>query len=461
MKKLLEKIWQKFSGQNLEDRELEFLPSVIEVLETPPSPVGRLIMWTILFVTVIALSWSIIGTVDEVIVAPGKVISVGNDKVVEAESQGKISKINIKEGEHVNKGDILIEFDRQYTGSDMNRLQKMVSYYKLEIERLGSEIGNKPFTPDLKHYPGMAADDIIYQKELYKQRLSNYNTRVKTTEAAVAASLATIDVAKAKVEQYGQTLPKLKETEESFRKLSEKGAVSKLELQERELSRIQVEQDLLGAKAELTKSKADLNQSQQQLASVTSDWMTDIVQRMTETMTNLKTTEEELSKAKVRYGADIIKAPISGIVYDMNVTTIGEVVMPDSKMLSIVPDDTPLEVEAMVSTRDIGMIEDDQQGSVGQVADIKVDTYAFQKYGVLTGHVRLMSAESTEDKALNTTYYKVYISLDKTYFMVQNKKNYISPGMTVTAEIKTRKKRIIEFFLDPFKRYQSEAFREK
>ena len=84
MKKLLEKIWQKFSGQNLEDRELEFLPSVIEVLETPPSPVGRLIMWTILFVTVIALSWSIIGTVDEVIVAPGKVISVGNDKVVES-----------------------------------------------------------------------------------------------------------------------------------------------------------------------------------------------------------------------------------------------------------------------------------------------------------------------------------------------------------------------------------------
>lgn len=453
MKKIFERIWQKFSGQNLDDRELEFLPSVIEVLETPPSPVGRLVMWTILFVVIAALLWSIIGTVDEVVVAPGKIISVGNNKVVEAESQGKINKINVMEGEHVNKGDILIEFDRQYTGSDLNRLQKLVSYYKLEVERLGAELSSKPFAPDLKNFPGMSADDIHYQEELYKQRLSNYKTKVKTTEAAVAASQATIDVAKAKVEQYGQTLPKLKETEESFRKLSEKGAVSKLELQERELSRIQVEQDLLGAKAELTKSKADLNQSQQQLASVTSDWMTDIVQRMTETMANLKATEEELSKAKVRYGADIIKAPINGIVYNLNVTTIGEVIMPDSKMLSIVPDDALLEVEAMVSTRDIGLIEDDQEGSVGQVADIKVDTYAFQKYGILTGHVRLMSAESTEDKELHSTYYKVYISLDKTYFMVQDKKNYISPGMTVTAEIKTRKKRIIEFFLDPFKRY--------
>ncbi|HBM16905.1 MAG TPA: hypothetical protein DD381_11250 [Lentisphaeria bacterium] len=461
MKRIFEKLWQKFSGQKIEDRELEFLPSVIEVLETPPSPVGRLVMWTILFVVVVALLWSVIGTVDEVVVAPGKIISVGNNKVVEAESQGKISKINVKEGEHVNKGDILIEFDQQYSGSDLNRLQKQVSYYKLEVERLGAEISNKLFTPDIKNYPGMTADDIRYQEELYKQRLSNYNTRIKTALAAVAASQATINVVKTKVEQYGQTLPKLRQTEESFKKLADKGAASKLELQERELSRIQVEQDLLGARAELAKSEADLNQSQQQLASVTSDWMTDIVQRMTETMANLKSTEEELSKAKAHYNADIIKAPISGLVYDLNVTTIGEIIMPDTKMLSIVPDDAPLEVEAMVSTRDIGMIEDDQQGSVGQAADIKVDTYAFQKYGVLTGHVRLMSAESTEDKQLNATYYKVYITLDKTYFMVQNKKNYVSPGMTVTAEIKTRKKRIIEFFLDPFRKYQSEAFREK
>lgn len=461
MRKLLEKYWQKFSGQRIDDKELEFLPSVIEVLEAPPSPVGRLVMWTILIVVMIALLWSVIGTVDEVVVAPGKIIPVGNNKVVESESQGKISRINVIEGQHVEKGDILIELDRQYTGSDLNRLQKLVSYYKLEVERLGAEIGNKSFTPDIKNYPGLTTDDIRYQMELYKQRLSNYSTRIKTAQATVLATQASINVAKAKEEAYRQTLPKLKETEESFRELYNKKAVSKLELQEKELSRIQVEQDFLGSQAEVAKAEADLNQTQQQLASVTSDWMTDIVQRVTETMTNLKSIEEELSKAKAHYNADIIKSPINGLVYDLAVSTIGEIVMPDAKMLSIVPDDAPLEVEAMVSTRDIGLIEDDQQGSVGQVTDIKVETYTFQRYGVLTGHVRLMSAESTEDKELRSAYYKVYISLDKTYFLVQGKKNYVSPGMTVMAEIKTRKKRIIEFFLDPFRKYQSEAFREK
>ncbi|MEI6056667.1 MAG: HlyD family type I secretion periplasmic adaptor subunit [Lentisphaerota bacterium] len=461
MRKLLEKYWQKFSGQRIDDKELEFLPSVIEVLETPPSPVGRLVMWTILIVVMIALLWSVIGTVDEVVVAPGKIISIGFDKVVEAESQGKVSRINVINGQHVEKGDVLIEFDRQYSESDFNRLQKLTSYYKLEVERLTAELSNSPFNPDIKNYPGLASDDIRYEKELSKQRLSNYNTKVNTAKATVLATQASINVAKAKEEQYRQTLPKLKETEESFRELAKKGAVAKLELQQKELARIEVEQNFLGSQAEVAKAEADLNQSQQQLASVTSDWMTEIVQKMTETMTNLKSNEEELNKAKAHYNADIIKAPVSGIIYDLAVNTVGEVVMPDGKILSIVSDNAPLEVEAMVSTKDIGLIEDDQQGSVGQVADIKVETFTFQRYGVLTGHVRLMSAESTENKEQHSAYYKVYISLDKTYFMVQGKKNYVSPGMTVMAEIKTRKKRIFEFFLDPFRKYQSEAFREK
>ena len=124
----------KKQGQ-LGSGETEFLPAVLEVTETPPSPVGRVLLFSIMLLFAGGLLWSVLGHVDEVAVATGKIVPVGQVKVIQSEGKGVVHAIHVKEGQTVKKGDILVELDRTFSEADLARLKKELAYYNLEIER--------------------------------------------------------------------------------------------------------------------------------------------------------------------------------------------------------------------------------------------------------------------------------------------------------------------------------------
>ena len=118
-------------GRALTKEELQFLPAALEIIETPPSPVGRALIWLLISLFVIALTWATVGKIDEVAVAAGKVVPSGYTKTVQAEDKGIVSKISVRNGSHVKQGDLLIELDTLMSGADVARLKKERSHYRL------------------------------------------------------------------------------------------------------------------------------------------------------------------------------------------------------------------------------------------------------------------------------------------------------------------------------------------
>ena len=114
----LQRIWQKFMG-NPEGRDTEFLPAILEVTETPPSPVGRAVLYMVLALLIAFLAWSVLGHIDETAVAAGKVIPAGQVKVVQVKDKGIVQKILVKEGDFVKEGDPLIVLDPTRTTADV------------------------------------------------------------------------------------------------------------------------------------------------------------------------------------------------------------------------------------------------------------------------------------------------------------------------------------------------------
>ena len=162
----IKKMWNKLIDGSNDERETDFLPAILEVTETPPSPVGRLVMWTILALLMVAIIWSFVGTINEVAVATGKVVPVGQVKTIQTKDKGIVKKIHVKEGDYVKQGDVLVELDPTSTGADLDSLKKRAAYFKLDIDRLTAELNGTPFVPQAS--PDLDEKDIIAQQALLR-----------------------------------------------------------------------------------------------------------------------------------------------------------------------------------------------------------------------------------------------------------------------------------------------------
>ncbi|MBR4694696.1 MAG: HlyD family efflux transporter periplasmic adaptor subunit [Selenomonadaceae bacterium] len=174
--------------------------------------------------------------------------------------------------------------------------------------------------------------------------------------------------------------------------------------------------------------------------------------QLVEAKKQLNTYQEELTKATETNAQSIITAPVSGRINQLAVHTVGGVVSESQSLMMVVPDDAFMEVEVYADNKDIGFIE------VGQEAEVKVETFNFQKFGMVNAEVVEISPDAIDDMQdkEKDKKYRLYLSVEKDDSGIT-----VQPGMNVTAEIKIKKKRIIDFFLDPFRQYQDEALRER
>jgi hemolysin D len=208
--------------------ELEFLPAALEIVESPPSPIGRALLWIIVLFFTIALSWSVIGRVDEVAVAPGKVIPSGYTKVVQAEDKGIVRKLNVANGTQVRAGDVLIELDTVVTEADMTRLVKERDFYLLDLARLYSERDNAEFKPPKD---AGAPEEILFQHELSRTRRLEFRSRMDALNQQVLVARSSLDNSIKLLEKYSNILPIATEQRQRMEELAADGAVSLFEHQ--------------------------------------------------------------------------------------------------------------------------------------------------------------------------------------------------------------------------------------
>lgn len=440
------------ASRALKKEELEFLPAALEVIETPPSPAGRSLMWLLIALFVIALAWSIVGKIDEVAVASGKVIPSGYTKTIQAESKGIVSSILIQNGSHVKAGELLIELDTTLTEADIARLGKERSHYALTTKRLLAESEESSF--DLLGLEWCDKKDIVNQIVLHEKRVQEHSSRLVVADKNVKQAEESLKRARINKEKLKIQLSLAKEREERTRFVAEKGGISRFTWQEYLEKYLALQQDLLGQESEILRSNQALEQARAELKRLRDEREKEISEQLVEASHKLRLVEEELKKAQERHRLTYIRSPIDGTVQQLEIHTTGGIVTEAQQLLIIVPNGEKLNFEVWAENRDIGFIYE------GQKAEIKVETFNFQKYGTLDAVVNTVATEAVEDRDRGLIY-RVLLSSDKDYFIVGDKKIPLISGMAVTAEIKTRQKRVIEYFLEPFKTYVSEGLRER
>ena len=449
----IKQLWKRFIGEDGQDaQETEFLPSILEVTETPPSPVGRAVLWTLVALLVAGAIWICVGEVDEVAVAKGRVIPVGNVKIVQSQNKGAIKELDVKEGDYVEEGQTLVVLDTTKTQADVDQLKKQAAYYGMTVARLQAEMQDAPFTPPQDPEGLLEQKDIDAQVTLYESRRAKLAADQEKNLAAVQQAAASVEGSEAQLQKYRALQNVAQEKEDRLNELMQEDAISYFQLLEARATRVEYQRNADATEKSILEQQGKLAEAQDNFATTDSAYRQETMSQLVEAKRQLNAIQEELKKADETNQQSEIVAPISGRVNQLAVHTLGGVVSEGQALMMIVPDDATMEIEAYADNKDIGFIQQ------GQTAEVKVETFNFQKFGMVNATVDEISPDAGSNVQDKETYQKYRLTLG-----LENDDSGIdlTPGMNVSAEIKIKKKKIIDLFLDPFRKYKDEALRER
>ncbi|MDD4950828.1 HlyD family type I secretion periplasmic adaptor subunit [Sulfuricurvum sp.] len=423
----------------------EFTPLLVEIEERPTSPLGRSLLWSLFAFLTISLLWLFLAKIDVVVSARGKVVPVGEIKTLQPVETGVIGSILVKEGQSVKKGEVLMEIDPSVTQSDLESKQKNLSLLELEIERLDAQINDRTFHPSSKCQETSA---IATQQMMYTSGKLAYDQQRQVLQEQIRQNDEATEAAKADSSRLKQLLGSAKDHEARLKEVLD--IIAKKEYEDAKNQRIEYQEQLTMKEHVIAQSQGKLNELNQQLHLVTQEYrnklLTDLTQKSKEA-TSLRT---EVETTQFRNAKQQIIAPVDGYIGKLLVHTVGGVVTPAEKLVTIIPKGVPLIIQATVLNQDIGFITKEMESA------IKIDTFDFQKYGLLHGTVKHIADDAIEDEKLGPVY-EITIDPKETTLRVEGKELTINPGMSVTAELKVGKRRVIEFFIYPMIKYLDEG----
>jgi len=441
------------------NNELEFLPAALEIQETPPSPIGRTISISIAVLFTIAVIWACVGKIDIVAVAHGKIVSSDRTKLIQPQEIGTVRVIHVKEGQAVNKGDVLVELDTTSTEADENRIGHETLLAQMEQIRATTLINavntNQTNNSLDVNWPDNTAPEIsTTQQQLLQGQWHEYQARLSSLnneQIRRQAELAGTDEIIIKLET---TLPLITERADSIKALSEKQMVSRNDYLVIEQERIEKAQDLAAQQKRRQELTATLDQIKQERKAYQAEFTNSALAQLAEAERKLNGLQQELVKAKQRTWLQKLTAPVNGVVQQLAVHTIGGVVTPAQQLMVIVPMEEGIEVEAVIENKDIGFVRE------GQTAEVKVDAFPFTKYGIIDAELLNVSNDAVPDENLGLIYTS-RVLLKQSAILVGEKMINLSPGMAVTVEVKTGKRRLIEYIFSPLMQYVDESVRER
>jgi HlyD family secretion protein len=426
------------------------------VRELPPL-YTRVLAGTLTAIVMGTIGWAYLSKIDEVAVAQGEIIPTSQIRPVRALEGGVISEIKVKEGDRVKQGDVLIEQDPALSKTEVDRIQQNVALVRQDVARLEAES------------KGSSKSGSAIQDELIASRLREFDTRQASANADAQRQIAVIGEARAKLTRLQENLNSAKATlinaverESSLRQLVEQeGAVprfdylqAKDQLTEAQNQVSSLGQDILAQQQSIQQAEQAYTGAQQSANRLSSERQSEILTQMNQRRQDLTELEGQLKQAQVKAKGQVIVAPISGKIYNIQTSLAERTISPGQDLLSILPDSHDLLVEAKVLNRDIGFIKEKMR------VKVKVATFPFQEFGTIDGEVVKITPNATLDKDLGLVY-TVRVMLKRKTINVEGKDVELTPGMAVTAEVVTRKRSILTFMLEPITRRFSEALTER
>jgi hemolysin D len=258
----------------------------------------------------------------------------------------------------------------------------------------------------------------------------------------------------AEVEKLKAQLPLAETQFNALRNLAAQGAAPRIQMMEMEERAIGLRHDLAIRQAEAQKMAAQVRDGEAQLLRLDSEFKRQALDSLNEAQAAVSLRGEELKKAQEKSALTVLKSPVDGVVQQLSVHTLGAVVKPADPILVVVPRGAELITEALVLNRDAGFVRQ------GQPVEIKLEAYPFTRYGIVPAVLETISNDAIEDKEKGLVY-KARARLLQDYILISGSKFMLAPGLSATAEIKTGRRRIIDYLLSPLSRRVQEAGRER
>ncbi|RXZ32782.1 HlyD family type I secretion periplasmic adaptor subunit [Oxalobacteraceae bacterium CAVE-383] len=415
-------------GPLLSEEEADFLPAALSLQEKPVSPTARLTARILMTLVVVLIGWSILGKVDIIVNATGKIIPSGHTKTIASVDVAAVSALHVFEGKPVKAGDVLIELDSSAADSEHDKAIGDATVATIQMARSRAMIAalNSMTPPKLPKTEGISETE----REAAQSQLSGQYSDFK-------AKLDRID---GEIARYSQALPLATQRANDYKILKVDHDVSEHAWEEKEQARI----DLVG----------QLTDARNQRGALISQTRKEAYDALTEGSKLAASSGQDARRAGEHSKLLQLTAPVDGTVQQLNVHTVGGVVPAAQPLMQIVPRADKVEVEAFLENKDVGFVQE------GQAAAVKIDTFEYTKYGTIPAVVTTVSRDAIQDEKKGLIY-SVKVTLDKSQIDVEGKMIPLSAGMSVNVEIKTGTRRIIEYVLSPLVQHQHEALNER
>lgn len=435
----------------------EFLPEILALQEQAPSPLPRVVLWTVLALFAALALWAALGRLDVVAVAEGRLVPGSQLRIVQPAEGGVMRELLVREGESVRVGQVLARMDMRAADADSSAAENEAALRALQVRRVDAELAGRALTMQPEDPPRLYAT-VEAQRE----------ARVRAHEASLAEERAAIARARREMQAAQETrgklaaaLPMLVEQEEAFARLAREGYAGKLMLAQRSRERIEAEQELRAQEHRVESARAALEQGERRSAQLVAAYRAQLQNERIEAQSLLERARQDLEKLRHRQSQAELRATADGVVKDLATHTPGTVLAPGTVLMTLVPANEPLVAEVWLANQDAGFV------AAGQSAKLKLAAFPFQKYGLLDARVLRVSADSTErgggeaGKAGGAYAYRVQLVPSAQVLQLGETRHALLPGMQITAEIRMAERTVLEYLLSPVTKVAHEAGRER
>jgi HlyD family secretion protein len=388
------------------------------------------------------IAWATFSKVDEVATAPGQVIPASQVQPVRSLASGLLREINVTEGKHVQKGEVLVQLDPTISESEVDRLEKLSRQSRDTLTRLQAE------------HTGNTQAGSLLQNQLLAARLREFRDRRAAANAEANRQMSMIKTTQVKLSQLQSEFLHTNTKARVIGSLSVQGAVPRFDYLDTQNKADSLQKEIIAQGQEIEQAKQSYQAATKNATRLESERQSEILTQIDKQQQELTDLDGKLTQAQAQHKHNTVRAGVTGTVYNIKISKTGSTVQPGDEVLSIVPDGETLILEAKVQNQDIGFVRS------GMRVKVKLATFPYQEFGMVAGTVSKVSPNAVNEQNGGLVF-PVQVQLKQRSVRTHDQEVLLSPGMAATAEIVTRQKTVMSFLLDPITASWDRAFSVK
>lgn len=430
-----------------------FLPAHLSILKTPPSYLAFTMAISISVGIFIAIAWSYFGKLDVQATTQGKLIVSGRTQTIQAFELSRLQQIHVEDGQQVKQGDPLLSVKVLGVDQDIVSLHYQKNFHASE-EMIHHALLNQQQIETSPRYPQLSLTEQVQAKLSYQTIKKEYETLLSEIANEVQLNRVNYQARERELKDINILMHNIKKRLDAHTALNQKQLISQKEFLEQERELLLARKEKTAKQSELSILNSQHHALREKQDRINAQKHQEWYEKYQQAKFKFVSLEQELIKNQERNQLEIIRAPVDGTVQQIAIYTLGAVLQPAQQLMVIVPNNHVQLAEVKILNKDIGFIQE------GLKADVKIDAFPYTHYGTIEGELLSISRDSTQDENLGLVYL-AQIGLSSKQLLVEGEHIELTPGLSIVAEIKTDKRRLIDYLLSPINEYTSTAMREK